>query len=142
MKFTCQKEKLLKMITATDVITGNKATHSVLSNILLEVADTGMLEVQANNMSMSMSGKMEVKMEKAGAITVSQVKLSSLLREMPEGEVLLECNEENKRPSPTDQSNSSSKSFYPRIPKDEFTPPPPLSDEVPKIAMEKLHFKK
>ena len=86
MKFTCEKEPLLKeMLIAHDTIS-TKSTISILSNVLL-TTEKNQLKIMATDLKVSFSSKIPVQTKAPGTIVVFCDRLMEILRSLPDGEV-------------------------------------------------------
>ena len=142
MKFTCLKEDLLKVVGASDVITGHKGNYSILSNILFEVIGDKVF-VKANNMNMSLEAPLKkATIAKEGAITLYQNKFFNLVKEIPEKEILLEVFDENKVLIKSLDKKRNVKAMMLGISKSEFPELPKMMDETKLISIDKMLFKK
>ncbi len=142
MKFTCLKEELLKVVGASDVITGHKGNYSILSNILFEVIGDKVF-VKANNMNMSLEASLKkATIEKEGAITLYQNKFFNLVKEIPEKEILIEVVDDNKVLIKSLDKKRNVKAVMMGISKSEFPELPKIMDQIKLISIDKILFKK
>jgi DNA polymerase-3 subunit beta len=95
MKATIQKQKLLRYLTSADVIASSKTTIPILSNILLDCEEK-MLTVQSSNLETGIRITEKAKVTEPGAIAVNGKKLISIIRELPDDEVLLSTDEHSR----------------------------------------------
>ena len=89
MKFTCEREPVLKEITNAYEIVSTRNSLSILSNVLLEVADDRLL-VRATDLKVNYESSIPVTVALPGSITVFCDKLHGILRSLPPGEVVFE----------------------------------------------------
>ena len=89
MKFTCEREPIVREIANAYEIISARSSLSVLSNVLLEVKD-GLLVIRATDLKVNYESSIPVEMKVAGSITVFCEKLHGILRSLPEGEVEFE----------------------------------------------------
>ncbi len=86
MKFTCEKEPLLKeMLIAHDTIS-TKSTISILSNVLL-TAEKNTLRIMATDLKVAFSSSVAIQMKQAGTIVCFCDRLMEILRSLPDGEI-------------------------------------------------------
>jgi DNA polymerase-3 subunit beta len=91
MKFTCEKEALLKEISITqEIVSKTSPSLSILSNVLL-VADGSTLHIRATDLKVSFETKIPVEVGRAGSVTVLCDKLLGSLRNIPPGDVEFEA---------------------------------------------------
>ncbi len=92
MKFTCEKEPLLReMLIAHDTIS-TKSTISILSNVLLST-ENNRLKIMATDLKVSFSSKISVQTKTPGTIVVFCDRLMEILRALPDGEIDFTLNE-------------------------------------------------
>ena len=86
MKFTCEKEPLLReMLIAHDTIS-TKSTISILSNVLF-TAEKNSLKIMATDLKVSFSSSVGIQMKQAGTIVCFCDRLMEILRSLPDGEI-------------------------------------------------------
>jgi DNA polymerase-3 subunit beta len=86
MKFTCEKEPLLKeMLIAHDTIS-TKSTISILSNVLL-TTEKNHLKIMATDLKVAFSSQIAVQTKTPGTIVVFCDRLMEILRSLPDGEI-------------------------------------------------------
>jgi DNA polymerase-3 subunit beta len=93
MKFTCEKNALLKEIAVAQEIISSKSTISILSNVLLE-AQEGTLTIRATDLKVAFETKIPVEVSAPGSTTVFCDKFLGILRSMPEGDIEFEEKEQ------------------------------------------------
>ena len=87
MRFTFDKDALLKEIAIAQEVISTKNAISVLSNVLLEAKDDGSLLVKATDIKTAFETAIPVDVAEAGSTTVFCDKLSSILASLPSGNV-------------------------------------------------------
>jgi DNA polymerase-3 subunit beta len=92
MKFTCERNVLLKEVAIANEIIASKNAISILSNIYIEAAG-GMLTIKATDMKVNFETKVPVDVVEEGAVTVYGDKFSGILNSIPDGELEFEQNE-------------------------------------------------
>jgi len=90
MKFTADKNLILKEILISNDIIGGKNTISILSNVLLETVDNT-LTIRATDLKVSFQTQIPVDTDIPGCTTVMCEKFLSILRSMPEGDIQFEA---------------------------------------------------
>ncbi|MDR1626699.1 MAG: DNA polymerase III subunit beta [Spirochaetia bacterium] len=91
MKFTCEKDTLLKEISITqEIVSKTSSSLSILSNVLL-VADSNTLYIKATNLKVSFETKIPIEVTKPGSVTVLCDKLMKNLRNLPPGDIEFEA---------------------------------------------------
>ncbi|ADK79163.1 MULTISPECIES: DNA polymerase III subunit beta [Sediminispirochaeta] len=89
MKFTCEKNALLKEISIAQEIISTRNALSILSNVLLE-ADDGSLTIKATDLKVSFETRIPVEIAAPGSTTVFCDKFLGILRSLPEGDIEVE----------------------------------------------------
>ncbi len=102
MKFTVDRDTLMKEIAIASEIISSKNTLSVLSNVLLWAED-GNLGIRATDLKVSFETQIPVEVETAGRTTVYCDKLLGILRSLPQGDVVLRHAHEQVTITPTER---------------------------------------
>jgi DNA polymerase III subunit beta len=89
MKFTCEKEPILKEISIAQDIISSKNALSILSNVLLE-ADGSTLVIKATDLKVGFEASIPVEVIVPGSTTVFCDKFLGILRSLPDGDVEFE----------------------------------------------------
>lgn len=92
MKFTFDRDAMIKEIAVAQEIITNKSAISILSNILLE-ADSDTLTIKATDSSVNFMTRIPVEVSEGGSTTVYCDKFMSILSSSPAGEI--EFNQED-----------------------------------------------
>jgi DNA polymerase-3 subunit beta len=92
MKFTFDRDSLLKEIAISQEIIATKNAISILSNVLLE-ADNGTLTIKATDIKVNFETRIPVDVQEAGSTTVFCDKFMSILSSLPSGEIEFEQND-------------------------------------------------
>jgi DNA polymerase-3 subunit beta len=92
---TVLKQKLLKYLSYADAIASSKTTIPVLSNILIDASDDA-ISVQSSNLETGMRVIEKAKVSEQGALAVNGKKLLSIVRELPDDDVVLTTDEHNR----------------------------------------------
>lgn len=93
MKFTVDREVVIKEIQVAQDIIASKSNMSILSNVLLHVEDNS-LTIRATDLKVSFETTIPVSMAEPGTTTVFCDKLLGILRSLPSGEIEFEQNSE------------------------------------------------
>jgi DNA polymerase III subunit beta len=123
MRFSCDKNVILKEISVAQEIIASRNALSILSNVLLEAEDDA-LTIKATDLKVSFETRIPVAVETPGNTTVFCDKLLGILRTLPDGEVRF-LQDENDRLTITDGKNinfqlhSISADKFPEIPETE-----------------------
>ena len=86
MKFTCERNTLLKEISIANEIIASKNVISILSNIYFEAGD-GNLTIKATDMKVNFETKAPVDVIESGSVTVYGDKFLGILNSIPDGEI-------------------------------------------------------
>jgi DNA polymerase-3 subunit beta len=89
MKFSVSKEKLVESLQTVQNVVSSRTTLPILSNVLLKV-EGGRLRLTTTDLDVGISGSVEVAVEKDGATTLPARRLSTIVRELPSSEVVVE----------------------------------------------------
>ena len=89
MKFTCDKNVLLKEISIANEIIASKNAISILSYIYFEAND-GSLAIKATDMKVNFETKVPVDVLEPGRVTVYGDKFYGILNSIPDGEIEFE----------------------------------------------------
>lgn len=94
MKFTADRNMLLREISTSHEIIASKNPISILSNVLL-FSEQDTLSIKATDLKVSFETQIPVEVQEPGSITVICDKLMSIIRALPEGSIDFTA-EENK----------------------------------------------
>jgi len=92
MKFTCEKDVLLKEISIAQEIISSKNALSILSNVLLEASNNTLI-IKATDLKVSFETRIPVEVAAPGSTTIFCDKFLGILRTLPSGEVEYESQE-------------------------------------------------
>lgn len=86
MKFSFDRDAILKEIAIAGEITSNKSPISILSNILL-VAENNSLTIKATDSSVNFKTAIPIDVQEEGSATIYCDKFMSILTSLPQGEI-------------------------------------------------------
>lgn len=86
MKFTFDRDAMIKEIAITQEIISNKSPISILSNILL-IAENNTLTIKASDSSVNFITKLPIDIQEEGTTTIFCDKFMSILSNSPSGEI-------------------------------------------------------
>jgi len=89
MKFTCDKNSLLREISFAQEIIASKNALSIMSNVYLEATDSRLL-IRATDVKVSFETSIPVSDVVPGTMTVFCDKLTGILSSLPEGDISIE----------------------------------------------------
>jgi DNA polymerase-3 subunit beta len=124
MKFKTNRDHFANGLSQVLNVVGSKATMPILSNVLIE-AEKDQLCLTTTNLDLGIRCKLKAEVKETGAITLPVKRLASIVRELPNSDVLVEA-------SPNHQVKLSSGGSTFRIMglgKEEFPPLPEFGDE-------------
>ena len=92
MKFTFDRDALLKEISIAQEIIATKNAISILSNVLLN-AQNGTLTIKATDIKVNFETRIPVDIQEPGATTVFCDKFMSIISSLPQGDIEFEQND-------------------------------------------------
>jgi DNA polymerase-3 subunit beta len=119
MKFSVSKEKLLEGLQTVQNVVSTRTTLPILSNVLLQAND-GELRLTTTDLDVGVSGAVGAQVEKSGATTLPARRLSTIVRELPASEIVVDIDSKNVA------SIRCGQSFFKilGLPEEEFPPLP------------------
>lgn len=94
MKIRIPRQDLLDTVNKVKTVVSPKSALPILSHILLEAKDST-LKLSATDLKVSIECTVDCTVEEPGSMTVSSQRLSMVLSELPNEEILLELGESN-----------------------------------------------
>ena len=94
MEFTIAREELLQGLYLTQGIVERRTTIPILANVLLESVADG-VTIAATDQEVGVRRKCEAKVKRKGALTAGARKLYEIVRECPEGDMVVRSLENN-----------------------------------------------
>lgn len=89
MKFTFDKDLMLKEISIAQEIISTKNALSILSNVLL-IAESGSLTIKATDVKMNFETRIPVDIQEEGSTTIFCDKFMNILNSLPSGDIEFE----------------------------------------------------
>ncbi|HRI88052.1 MAG TPA: DNA polymerase III subunit beta, partial [Candidatus Hydrogenedentes bacterium] len=89
MKIRIPRQDLLEAVNKVKTVVSPKSALPILSHILME-AEENALKLTATDLKVSIECTVDCTVKEAGSLTVSSQRLSSILAELPEGEISLD----------------------------------------------------
>ena len=86
MKISIPRQDLLDAVNKVKTVVSSKSALPILSHILLETGESS-VKLTATDLKVSIECKVDCAVEEPGSLTVSSQRLSSILAELPEGEL-------------------------------------------------------
>lgn len=86
MRFSCERDSILKEISIAQEIISSRNALSILSNVLLEAEGDSLL-IRATDLKVSFETRIPVDVLEAGKTTTFCEKLSGILKTLPSGEI-------------------------------------------------------
>ncbi|MCB1605400.1 MAG: DNA polymerase III subunit beta [Xanthomonadales bacterium] len=84
MRFSMQREVLLRPLQQVIGVVERRQTLPVLANVLVQLAD-GRLSLTTSDLEVELSGSAEVEMAEAGEVTIPARKLFDIVKALPDG---------------------------------------------------------
>ncbi|MFN8627603.1 MAG: DNA polymerase III subunit beta [Candidatus Binatia bacterium] len=94
MEFTIDREELLQGLYLTQGIVERRTTIPILANVLMESVDEG-VSIVATDQEIGVRRRCGAKVKKKGSLTTGARKLYEIVRECPEGPIVLRTLENN-----------------------------------------------
>lgn len=94
MKFTCEKEIIVKEISRAYDIISNKNIFTTLSGVLLEV-NGPILKIISTDLNISFISKIDVESTESGQVIIFCERFLAILKSMPEGKIQFEKKKTN-----------------------------------------------
>jgi DNA polymerase-3 subunit beta len=94
MRFNISKDTFLAGLQTVQNVVSSRSTLPILSNVRIQ-ADAGQLRLTTTDLDVGISGSVEAQTERFGGTTLPVKKLSSIVRELPSGEVHVEVDAKN-----------------------------------------------
>jgi DNA polymerase III subunit beta len=94
MKITIPRQDLLETVNRVKTVVASKSALPILSHLLIE-ASGGTIRVAATDLKVSIECTVDCRVEQEGALTVSSQRLSSILAELPDGDITLHLSSNN-----------------------------------------------
>ena len=120
MRIKCKAKDLVKKLQRVNSIIGKAKLYPVLSNVIFDVKNEGSLTLYATDFELCIIENLNVNLEREGSIGVPCAKLTEILRELKDGEVFLEADEELNLELKWERAKYKlrgiDKSDYPKIP--------------------------
>ena len=95
MKLKISKDDLLYGITKVQNVVSSKATLPILSNMLLETTKKSTIRLYATDLDIGISCEIPVQILEEGAITLPAKKFNDIIKELPEGDVVITTKKNN-----------------------------------------------
>jgi DNA polymerase-3 subunit beta len=119
MKTTIGKKKLVRYLSIADTIASSKSTIPVLTNVLLDIQGEE-ISIFSSNLETGIKITDTVSAHEEGVLAVNGRKLLSIVRELPEDDVVMST-DENNRLTVESMSNQINAQFtIAGVAKDEF----------------------
>ncbi|HLF18902.1 MAG TPA: DNA polymerase III subunit beta [Candidatus Omnitrophota bacterium] len=124
MKIKVSREDLVSGINIVQNVVSSKITLPILSNILIETKDNK-LRMNATDLDIGISCEIPVETLEEGGVTVPAKRFSDIIKEMPEGEILIHAKKNNQ----VDIEGNLCRFKLNGLPKEEFPKFPEFKDK-------------
>ena len=94
MRFNISKDTFLAGLQTVQNVVSSRSTLPILSNVRIQ-ADSGQLRLTTTDLDVGIAGSVEAQTERSGGTTLPVKKLSSIVKELPSGEVHVEVDGKN-----------------------------------------------
>ncbi|MBM4388929.1 MAG: DNA polymerase III subunit beta, partial [Deltaproteobacteria bacterium] len=94
MKLSISKDALLQALQKVQNVVAARSTLPVLSNVMISAEKTG-VTLTTTDLDVSMRCRTDAAVQKAGSTTLPVRRLSGIVRELPESDILMEVGEDN-----------------------------------------------
>src|SRR5690606_27112148 len=94
MKIVIPRSEFLDAVNKVKTVVSAKSALPILSHILLDAKDSA-VTLSATDLKVSIECTVDCTVEEEGSLTVSAQRLSAILSELPEGEVILALGDNN-----------------------------------------------
>lgn len=135
MKIAVTKEALLEGLQRIQNVVSTRPTLPVLTNALLEADENG-LRLTTTDLEVGIRCRIDARVERPGAITLPARKLVSIIRELPNSEIIIEVDSKNAA------SIRCGASFFKifGLPREEY-PPFPIFNEPQSLSIKQSELK-
>ena len=130
MELSISQSELYKALQRAQGVVSTKGAMPILANVLLEATEKG-LTLFATNLDIGLRGEYVASVKTPGSVTSQAKKLHDIVKELPEGDVLLKVDDDGR----LRVSAGKSKFNLATIPAEEF-PPFPERDESALVAID------
>lgn len=95
MQFTIRTGELLKGLKWVQGIVERKSTMPALMNVMISTSGKELVEVTATDLSISLSGRLQATVAKAGKVVINAKRFYEIVSALPEGDTTIERMENN-----------------------------------------------
>lgn len=95
MEFTIDRDEFQKALQRAQGVASAKGPMPILSNVLMEAEGDG-VSIFATNLDIGLKGRYKAKVSSAGKTTVLAKKLHDIVRELPDGNVVVKVDDDNR----------------------------------------------
>lgn len=141
MRLIFQKKDMLQSLLGAEVVVSEKMGFSVSSTVQI-VAEGDDIFIQAFNGEVSYKSQIKGDVQSPGSVCLSHNKFLLLVREMSEGDLMLECKEDHLCQLNPKEGKRKLKTVIKGIPADKLSTLPDVDDKNTFISIEKTHLKK
>jgi DNA polymerase-3 subunit beta len=95
MEFTIAKEELYKGLQRAQGVVSTKGALPILANVLIEATNEG-VNIFATNLDIGVRGSYAAAVTKSGRITSQAKKLHDIVKELPDGDIVIKLDDDNR----------------------------------------------
>jgi len=127
MRIICETEILTEVCLNVQRCIPNKSVMPHLEGILIKTDGDNSIELSGFDLDLGITKKMEVKVERSGAVVLNAKTFCDILRHLPDETVYIDCDEKNICSIKSGDAEYTVISFDP----EEYPELPKISDEIP-----------
>lgn len=141
MHLIFQKKDMLQALLGAEVVVSEKMGFSISSTVQI-VAEADNIFVKAFNGEVAYRSQLKGEVESQGSVCLPHNKFLLLVKEMSEGDLVLECKEDHLCQLRPKEGKRKLKTVIKGIPADKSNPLPDVDDKNVFVSIEKMHLKR
>ncbi|MBQ7638135.1 MAG: DNA polymerase III subunit beta [Clostridia bacterium] len=134
MRIVCNTEKLTEVCLNVQRCIPNKSVMPHLEGILIKTEGDNSIELSGFDLDLGITTKMEVKVEKSGAVVLNAKTFCEILRHLPDDTLYIDCDEKNICSIKSGDAEYTVISFDP----DEYPELPKITENIPFTVSKKV----
>lgn len=142
MRVRCQKEDIVRVLTAVGPIASSvKSTYVSASNVLIETVEGG-IQIKSSNGDISVCAFIPAVIEAEGTLAIVHQKLFDFVKQLPDEEILIEKKEEKRTTIKTTSSLRKASATIVGIDAAEMSNVKSFDSNEKVVIVDKIYFKK
>ena len=141
MKFTFDKDAMIREISIAQEIISSKSTMSILSNVLF-IAQDNSLTIKATDIKVNFQTKIPVEIEEEGSTTVFCDKFLGILSGLDEGEIVFDLQQKDNQTIALIRHSTKKIKFQLKCTSQDKFPEFPVAENVPFFEVPSKEIKK